>query len=996
MKNLIYPSKKINKFNFESFVILTKVTKFYFLFPLLLFFSLQRLSAQLECESLPFDQNTLHDVGLITNSSGPVTVKLYFLVYSDNQGTGGISPSTLEATFDLLNDRFSATPISFYYNAGETKYIKNNALFNSTNPQDFFNPSRHTDGIDVHITGDNSPYIGMTSNIPGDEIVIGGKGLLDGNLPARASSILAHQFGHCFGLFHTHRGCFMSQQDAENGDFVGDTPKDPNIFAHVNALCVWDGQGYCSVTGWNPALDNMMSYSNDKCRNHFTEGQVSRMMMYMLPEVIYSGNNQAHCPVDAENLVINNTTTITDDKSYNSITIKSGSELIIQSKVTMRNKIVVEQGAKLTLDGGTLTNCPEVKYWKGIQVIGNPFMGQGFPSSNSTYASGNGGVVSLQNNAVLENAETGINTSNEAFGGIFGYLNLSGGLIIAENATIRNCKIGVNFGPYGFGGGVYMLEDASYFKNVHFEEYEYAIKLFSNYGIEFTSCHFEASSNGAIGIQGTSSKIKVEQCDFEGGDTGIFMDSPWPTIGGSEITQNNFLDNREGIYWSSLGNFEPVNITYNNITSGTGLIASGLSFFNVQGNEFIGNHEGVIVSSTAEEDFNFVQNNRFSSVDYATTVYGKNNHEYNDNCFENIDIFNIELYKNSSIYFEQGNSDVSAGNCFDKNVAQIITGYGTESFNYHTLEKEFDNSCKVPSTAGNWNLLKDSKFENSTNCGTSLWGTLPSKYRNCIIPTSLVEKKSMEKALKAEIDRIKKDPNISDAMKKWLIRKYQRCLKLLVSNIVSEILTEEGREKAIEYLSQQELFSNRILAYGLIIEKGDLNDAETYLNSLNYSNEIESAFIESQRIYLKFIFSGDKTSINNSELLKLEEWASEANEFSGFYKAMLKKIDYGYIDVINPHLITLNPRNASDSNKIIEDVTIYPNPIIDDNFFIILDKPNLGETYKILDVYGKCLQTGDITSGVNEIKLNKDLKGLYLIHIYDGGLKISETKLLKM
>jgi hypothetical protein len=84
------------------------------------------------------------------------------------------------------------------------------------------------------------------------------------------------------------------------------------------------------------------------------------------------------------------------------VTIISNATLTITGTVYATEGVVIniEPGAKVILDGGTLTNaCPD-KLWHGILVSGNKYLPQ--PPQNQ-------GVLELKNGAVIENAYTHIN-----------------------------------------------------------------------------------------------------------------------------------------------------------------------------------------------------------------------------------------------------------------------------------------------------------------------------------------------------------------------------------------------------------------------------------------------------------------------------------------------------------------------------------------------------------------------------------------------------------
>ena len=94
---------------------------------------------------------------------------------------------------------------------------------------------------------------------------------------------IAHEMGHCLGLFHTHHGTAINDyaeggnpedvngsNSLQEGDFIEDTPADP---------CEWDIWGRYCGTGtdangdiYNPSPINLMSY-NGEYRTSFTSKQ---------------------------------------------------------------------------------------------------------------------------------------------------------------------------------------------------------------------------------------------------------------------------------------------------------------------------------------------------------------------------------------------------------------------------------------------------------------------------------------------------------------------------------------------------------------------------------------------------------------------------------------------------------------------------------------------------------------------------------------------------
>jgi hypothetical protein len=95
-------------------------------------------------------------------------------------------------------------------------------------------------------------------------------------------SILAHEMGHCFGLYHTHETFFGEEQiNGSNGttagDKISDTAADPDLNGKVNNNCVYVGSLLQNGQPFAPDPRNIMSNSQSACLNKFSPLQVNVM-----------------------------------------------------------------------------------------------------------------------------------------------------------------------------------------------------------------------------------------------------------------------------------------------------------------------------------------------------------------------------------------------------------------------------------------------------------------------------------------------------------------------------------------------------------------------------------------------------------------------------------------------------------------------------------------------------------------------------------------------
>ncbi len=352
---------------------------------------------------------------------------------------------------------------------------------------------QNDDGIDIFFGPDEGNAMGgYAMDVPSSAFCITGTHTYD-DTPARLSSTIAHEMGHCLGLLHTHHGTtptpgfncttfsfydidpgscceLVNTNDTTCGDYVGDTNADcrnwtpsgtlPNpcgdltmSYGTSNQTCSQETNTGLIVDAngnvYEPPVEVIMNHGLGivhQCAANFTEGQVERMYQIISTEPVLQA-----CLIEAVPSIID-----TDDVwitqpamyAYNDITINSGVTLTISTTLQMAEgkAIIVEPGGVLEVIDGTIT-APCDQTWKGIYLGGNPLISQ---SSISAYDQGR---IYLTN-ATIEHAHDAVTTRQtesgwlqyDANGNIAG--GTTGGIIKAHNTTFRNNKRAIEYLKY--------------------------------------------------------------------------------------------------------------------------------------------------------------------------------------------------------------------------------------------------------------------------------------------------------------------------------------------------------------------------------------------------------------------------------------------------------------------------------------------------------------------------------------------------------------------
>ncbi len=425
------------------------------------------------------------------------------------------------------------------------------------------------------------------------------------------ASTLAHELGHCLGLYHSYGPSTCTQTDYQY---------------------LYDLFGYSTT---NPPQNNYCAFytgqSNDLMGSQQDCKHQSPLQMGWMHRTLSLTNMRKYVKCDNNyggEMVVNSAETWDFDiRVYKNIRIVSGGTLNLTCNLTMSptGKIIVEDGGKLNVDGGKITSVCDL--WDGIEVWGNRNQGQGIVSTTGQ------GLATFKNSAEVSNAQTVVTTiKTDPITDIWDW-NKTGGIIQAENSSFINNIRSFQFLSYhNFRTGYpsQYRNNISYIHNCTFNVTNNLIYPYKHHYADITMYDVQGISiKGNTFTNTAPSSIYTSLSEKGAGIISIdsrFILSP---LG----TDRNIFDNLwYGVY--SANSTSPNSLTISNTDftdCNTSVYANNINYLRLWGNDF-----QVPIRSPKSPDLNvpslglyldncpsyLVENNTFSSVNTGDADYG--------------------------------------------------------------------------------------------------------------------------------------------------------------------------------------------------------------------------------------------------------------------------------------------------------------------------------------------------------------------------------------
>lgn len=456
---------------------------------------------------------------------------------------------------------------------------------------------------------------------------------------------------------------------------------------------------------------NIMHQHPDFGRKHFFLNQIGKMHRCLsVTNVRKFSTEESYISTPYQ--VEENTLWDLNFTMYRDVIVKPNKTLTVTCNLVMKNeaKIIIEQGAVLVLDGGTITT-EDNTLWQGIEVWGDKYDHQYTIEGQNAQ-----GQLILKNGATIENAICAVELWRP------GYYGTMGGIVKASDATFRNNAKSIhalhysNFHPYI---PEQETDNVCYFKNCTFEINEDYIPSHTFYkhidlasvkGIGFTACDFVLADVPGVspwnhGIAAYSAGFSVtaqclstmipcneyDKCTFTGFNNGIYS-SNTVNLNTFYVNRAEFHNNSCGIKANNVDNFgvlfSEFYVGHNSSdgqkcesegksAAGFGISSINSTGFAIEENEFYktagapsGNYVGIHIAETGNTDQ--VYKNKFDGLSYGNYTEGKN--WLSNNTFQGLAFFCNENTNNYADFYVESDPNNPSGIQSKQGDEEHVTG----------------------------------------------------------------------------------------------------------------------------------------------------------------------------------------------------------------------------------------------------------------------------------------------------------------------------------
>lgn len=638
------------------------------------------------------------------------------------------------------------------------------------------------------------------------------------------------------------------------------------------------------------------------------------------------------------------------------IEIATGATLTITGELRLLTNahIIVRRGARLVVDGGTITRKLCFERWGSIYVEGNSELPQ--PEDPSVALDPLGpGVVWLRNGATIEYARNAISVRH--------YPNhwdskFWGGLVVAENTVFYNNRRSVEFMRYDLPNRSRFIE-CEFVDEVN--ESFAGVTVWATDGIVFDFCIFTGLK---MGVQVWDAGAEIRLCSFSDMQFGVVSEATSPVSSGGFLTvARSFFDRTDShIEARSAGRPKGLNITQNwfeNYFIDAFPIAIGIygpSRYRCTDNFFLNTDIGISLANTYGWD-NSIECNYHNGGNFAVAITGNNEgleireNQYASNSL-NIILNGEDNQPPGSIAPTQGIVGRPAHNCFTPAPAWHITTIGaTEPF-FYFIPDVLSECIKTPqpSPVGTNNYFTvPTSSENRPECPfippIAPPQDGPFTYSDFLSAKNSSQYWEMQVAF---------DPQNSAYRAAYL--SFYRLKNHIIDWFLSEAIANGQLEEAIFVLQSENTREAKRLAYGLLVKKNLYARADSILASIPLTDVYDEQFLVVQRINLARLQSEEGFELSPQQRTTLENIAYTKSPEREYARALLSLLE-GYrfepdrIEIPSPAL--LMPGTSHDISIPAQQATLFPNPAEDIVYLRLSPEFTGNGKVSLSDIYGR-------------------------------------------
>jgi hypothetical protein len=266
---------------------------------LLLFIASHAATAQRDCTKKMRKLAGKTDTALMHQrpQGGAYMLKLFVVIFANSDGSD-VAATQADVRRQITNMANFYAPHNICFSLGAIQQVNNTTLngMDADDEESLLDPYIRTGYITIFVHNslfdDDGTLNGIAYGIPNYYLSIVGSAVSDTD----NISTLAHEMGHCFGLYHTFEDAFGEENVArsgdckdceDDGDYLCDTraDRDPISGTFISNDCTYTGarRDECGSI-LQMELENIMTYGRRPCRNHFSSGQGGRARSYIVSD----------------------------------------------------------------------------------------------------------------------------------------------------------------------------------------------------------------------------------------------------------------------------------------------------------------------------------------------------------------------------------------------------------------------------------------------------------------------------------------------------------------------------------------------------------------------------------------------------------------------------------------------------------------------------------------------------------------------------------------